>query len=186
VANVVSEIATVRQQLRLAESAGYICAGLPDGSSVYLLDEATGECMHASNTECIPPGATPPVNFEVYRLPLRDDNDKSDLWTVNTLGTGTSLTNQAFARVLHASDTQATPQGHKYLYTCPPTNNDHSEEFSIVPVKQPNDDDELAFTGYFNLSSVRTHLGATFGGDLTPGGRARIHQESNGSNVYFY
>ena len=185
VSNVVSEIAIVRQQLRLAESAGYICAGLPDASAVYVLHQRTGECMHASNTESIPPGAAPPVNFEVYRLPFRDDNDKSDLWVFNTLGNGRSLTNQAFGRVLHASNTLVTPQGHKYLYTCPPSNTDHAEEFSIVPVR-PQDDDEFSFSGYFNLTSVRTNMGAAFGEDITPAGRARIHQEPGGSKVYFY
>ena len=189
VSNVVSEIAVVRQQLRLAESAGYICAGLPDGSAVYVLHQRTGECMHASNTETIPPGVADPLNFEVYRLPFGDDNDKSDLWVFNTLGNGRSLTNEAFGRVLHASDTLVTPQGHKYLYTCPSSNTDHAEEFSIVPVK-PQDlddaDDELAFTGYFNLASVRTFMGAAFGEDITPAGRARIHQEPGGSKLYFY
>ena len=186
VQNVVSEIAVVRQQLKLAESAGYICAGLPDASAVYILDQGTGECLHASNTETVPPGATPPVNFEVYRLPLRDNDDKSDLWVVNTLGGGRSLTSQAFNRLLHASGTQATPQGHKYLYTCPPANSEHAEEFSFVPVKHPTDNDELAFTGYFNLSSVRTGLEAKFGDDITPGGRARVYQSSDGSNLYLY
>ena len=183
VPNVVSEIAVVRQQLRLAESAGYLCAGLPDASAVYILDKDTGECMHASNTESIPPGAPNPLNFEVYRLPLRDDNDKSDLWSFNDLGSGKSLTNQAFGRVLHASNTLVTPQGHKYLYTCPPNNNDHAEEFSIVPVESP---DAFTFTGYFKLSSVRTNMGARFGSDITPAGRARIHQEPSGSKVCFY
>jgi hypothetical protein len=183
VVNVVSEIAIVRQQLRLAESAGYLCAGLPDATAVYLLDKDTGECMHASNTETIPPGATPPVNFEVYRLPLRDDNDNSDLWVVNTLGSGRSLTNQAFGRVLHASNTLVTPQGHKFLYTCAPNNNEHAEEFRIVPVDSP---DEFTFTGHFKLSSVRTGMAATFGMDITPAGRARIHQETGGSKAYFY
>jgi hypothetical protein len=183
VVNVVSEIAIVRQQLRLAESAGYLCAGLPDATAVYLLDKDTGECMHASNTETIPPGATPPVNFEVYRLPLRDDNDNSDLWVVNTLGSGSSLTNQAFGRVLHASNTLVTPQGHKFLYTCAPNNNEHAEEFRIVPVDSP---DEFTFTGHFKLSSVRTGMAATFGMDITPAGRARIHQETGGSKAYFY
>ena len=186
VANVVSEIAVVRQQLRLAESAGYVCAGLPDATAVYILDKNTGECLHASNTETVPPGATPPVNFEVYRLPLRDNNDASDLWVVNTLGAGRSLTNQAFNRLLHASATLVTPQGHKYLYTCPPANNEHAEEFTFVPVKHPTDTDELAFTGYVNLTSVRTQLEAKFGEDITPGGRARIYQSSDGSSVYLY
>jgi hypothetical protein len=123
------------------------------------------------------------VNFEVYRLPLRDDNDNSDLWVVNTLGSGRSLTNQAFGRVLHASNTLVTPQGHKYLYTCAPNNNEHAEEFRIVPVESP---DEFTFTGYFKLSSVRTGMAATFGMDITPAGRARIHQETGGSKAYFY
>ena len=39
VPNAVREIATVRQQLRLAESAGYLCAGLPRGRAVYVLKE---------------------------------------------------------------------------------------------------------------------------------------------------
>jgi CotH kinase protein len=183
VPNVVLEVAVVRQQLRLAESAGYLCAGVPDATAVYVIDKDTGECMHASNTESIPPSAADPLNFEVYRLPLRDDNDKSDLWVVNTLGSGKSLTNQAFGRVLHASNTQVTPQGHKYLYTCPPSNGDHAEEFTIAPVDSP---DEFTFTGYFNLASVRTQLAATFGTDITPAGRARIHQESGGSKLYLY
>ncbi|MDT5018253.1 MAG: hypothetical protein QOD39_4413 [Mycobacterium sp.] len=189
VSNAVSEIAVVRQQLRLAESAGYICAGLPDASAVYVIHQRTGECMHASNTESIPPGAAAPSNFEVYRLPFRDDNDASDLWVANTLGNGRSLTNQAFGRVLHASATEVTPQGHKFLYTCPASNTDHAEEFSIVPGKSqdPVDaNDEFALTGYCTLSSVRTQMGATFGEDITPGGRARIHQEPGGSKVYFY
>src|SRR5262245_10213045 len=142
VPNVVAEIAVVRQQLKLAESAGYICAGLPEATPVYIIDKDTGECLHASNTETVPPGATPPVNFEVYRLPLRDNNDASDLWVVNTLGTGRSLTNQAFSRLLHASATLVTPQGRKYLYTCPPANTEHAEEFTFVPVQHPTDPDE--------------------------------------------
>ena len=189
VSNAVSEVAIVRQQLRLAESAGYICAGLPDASAVYVIHQRTGECMHASNTESIPPGAAPPLNFEVYRLPFRDDNDKSDLWVFNTLGNGRSLTNQAFSRVLHASATEVTPQGHKFLYTCSASNTDHAEEFSIVPGKSqdPVDaNDEFALTGYCNLTSVRTTMGAAFGEDITPAGRARIHQEPGGSKVYFY
>ena len=57
VPNAVSEIATVRQQLRLAESAGYLCAGLPGTSAVYILKDDTSECLHASNAEI--PATTP-------------------------------------------------------------------------------------------------------------------------------
>ena len=35
-------------------------------------------------------------------------------------------------------------------------------------------------------SSVRTNMGATFGSDITPAGRARVHQEPGGSKLYFY
>jgi hypothetical protein len=101
------------------------------------------------------------------------------------------LTNQAFNRNLHASGTQVTPQGHKYLYTCAPSNGEHAEEFTIAPVPVPvtdvaNPPGRFAYTGYFNLVSVRTTEMAKFGLDLTPGGRARVHQELPGSNLYFY
>ena len=138
VPNAVAEIDSVRQQLRLAESAGYIAAGLPGPANpVYILKHDTSDCLHASNTESIPPGIPAPANFEVYHQPLKDDNDKTDLWVLNDLGTGKSLTNQAFDRVLHASGTQVTAQGHKYLYTCAPSNGDHAEEFTIAPGTRP-------------------------------------------------
>ena len=141
---------------------------------VYILEHDTSECLHASNTESIPPGIAAPVNFEVYHQPLKDDNDKTDLWSSTTIGTGKSLTNQAYNRVLHASGTQVTPQGHKYLYTCAPSNGEHAEEFTIVPVPVPVTDPanvpgRFAFTGYFNLVSVRTGEMAKYGLDLHAG-----------------
>ncbi|MGH3766017.1 MAG: CotH kinase family protein [Pseudonocardiaceae bacterium] len=183
VPNAVSQIATVRQQLRLAESAGYLCAGLPGTSAVYVLKDDTSECLHASNTEGIPAGIPNPLNFEVYHQPLPDNNDKTDLWFFGDLGNGKSITNQAYGRVLHASNTLVTGQGHKYLYTCAASNNDHAEEFSIVPVDTP---DNFTFTGYFKLASIRTNLCATYGSDATPAGRPRIYQDSGGSKLYFY
>jgi hypothetical protein len=182
VPDVVSEIATVRQQLRLAESAGYLCAGLPGASAVHILEGETSECLHASNTEVLPAGAASSLNFEVYHRPLPDNDDKADLWFVNDLGSGKSITSQAYGRVLHASNTLVSGQGHKLLYTCPPNNNDHAEEFSIVPV----DSDEFAFSGYFKLTSSRTRLSATYGPDATPAGRSRVHQEPDGSKLYLY
>jgi CotH kinase protein len=183
VPNAVSQIAIVRQQLRLAESAGYLCAGLPGNSSVYVLKDDTSECLHASNTEGIPADTPNPTNFEVYHRPLPDNNDPADLWSFNDLGNGKSVTSQAYGRVLHASDTLVTGEGHKYLYTCPATNNDHAEEFSIEPVDTP---DTHTFSGYFKLASVRTGLGATYGSETTPAGRPRIYQDSDGSTLYFY
>lgn len=182
VPNVGSEIATVRKQLRLAESAGYLCAGMPRDSPVYLVDRETDECLHASDTETVPPGHPDSENFEVYHFPLRDDDDQTDLWSFGDLGSGTSVTNAAFTRVLHASR-QVTDQGHEFLYTCAPTDVEHAEEFAIEPVDSP---DAFTFTGYAKLASVRTQKRATYGCDLTPGGRARVHQEAEGSDLYFY
>jgi hypothetical protein len=58
------------------------------------------------------------LRFEVIHRSLPDDNDNSDLWCFNDLGTGKSVTSQAFGRFLHASTTLTTGEGHKYLYTC--------------------------------------------------------------------
>src|SRR5215475_13761186 len=127
VPNVVSQIATVRQQLRLAESAGYFCAGLPSSSTYYILKDDTSECLHASNAEGIPAGTPNPLRFEVIHHPLLDNNDNSDLWRFNDLGTGRSVTSEAYGSFLHASNTLVTGQGHKYFYTCASNNIDHAE-----------------------------------------------------------
>jgi hypothetical protein len=186
VPNAVSQIATVRQQLRLAESAGYLCAGLPDTSAAYILKDDTSECLHASNAEVIPAGTPNPLSFEVIHRPLPDNNDNSDLWRFNDLGTGKSVTSQAYGRFLHASNTLVTGQGHKYLYTCAANNIDHAEEFSIVPFDTP---DQFTFSGYFKLASIRTNLRATYGSETTPeSGGPRVYQDldANGSNLYLY
>jgi CotH kinase protein len=185
VPNAVSQIATVRQQLRLAESAGYLCAGLPGTRAAYVLKDDTSECLHATNTEI--PAATPnSLGFEVIHRPLADNNDNLDLWCFNDLGTGKSVTSQADGRFLHASNTLVTGQGHKYLYTCPANNIEHAEEFSIVPFDTP---DQFTFSGYFKLASIRTNLRATYGFETTPAsGGPRVYQDldPNGSNLYLY
>ena len=160
VPNAVAQIAVVRQQLRLAASAGYLCAGLPETRPVYVLKDDTSECLHASNTEGIPAGQPNPVNFEIYHRPLPDNNDPSDLWHFGTLGSGKSLTNQANGRVLHASATQITAKGHKYLYTCAPATAT-APKSSRRPRPGARDGPRqsagrFAYTGYFNLVSLRT------------------------------
>ncbi len=45
---------------------------------------------------------------------------------------------------------------------------------------------DFAYSGYFRLVSARTNLHATYGVDLTPGGRARVHQEPLGSRICLY
>ncbi|MFV8162752.1 CotH kinase family protein [Mycobacterium sp. 134] len=180
-----AQVATVRQQLRLAESAAYVLTGIPDNTTVYLLNEEAGAALHASNSETIPPGAAVRENFEVYHWPLKDDNDPADLWRITDAGGGRkTLTSQASGRVLHASDSMTTDQGHKYLYTCAPANGDHAEEFAVVPSASAPAD--FAYSGYLRLVSARTNLHATYGMDLTPGGRARVHQEPLGSRICFY
>ena len=167
-------------------------AGLPGPANpVYILKHDTSDCLHASNTESIPPGTPAPVNFEVYHQPLFDNNHPTDLWVFNDLGTGKSLTNQAFNRVLHASGTQVTAQGHKYLYTCAPSNGDHAEEFTSCPSRPRHGPRQPA--GPVRVSPAISTSSAcgplrwqSIGTDLTPGGRERVHQELPGSNLYFY
>ena len=182
----------MRQQLRLAESAGYIFTGLPGPADpVYVLKHDTSDCLHASNTESIPPGTPTPANFEVYHRPLFDNNDPPDLW-VSQRSRDRKVVDQSGLQPRSACQRhEVTPAGHKYLYTCAPSNGDHGEEFTIVPVPVPvadpaNPPGRFAFTGYFNLVSVRTTEMAKFGSDLTPNGNARVHQELPGSNLYFY
>ncbi|KHO22704.1 spore coat protein CotH [Mycolicibacterium setense] len=180
-----ARVATVRQQLRLAGSAAYALTGIPDDTTVYLLSEEAGAALHASSSETIPPGASVPENFEVYHWPLKDDDDPADLWRITAAGGGRkSLTSQGSGRVLHASNSLTTDQGHKYLYTCVPANADRAEEFAIVPSASVPAD--FAYSGYFRLVSARTNLQATYGMDLTPGGRARVHQEPLGSRICLY
>lgn len=180
VPNAASRINEVRRQLRLAGSAGYLIGGVPSDTAVYIVDDA-GRCLHASNTESVPAGVPVPTQFEVYHLPLRDDNDKSDLWRVDALGSGRSLTNLAYSRALHASDS-VTSAGHQQLSTCPADNTAQADEFTFVKADSPGD---FTFSGHAELVSSRTGLAATFGSDLTPGGRPRVHQ-GDGSRVHLY
>ena len=181
VPNASAELATVRKQLRLAGSAGYLCAGLPDADGAYIRDDTTNDCLHASNTEGIPAGTANPVNFEVVHRPRPDVVDASDLWCFDDLGSGKSVTSKAFGRFLHASSLVSS-QGHKLLYTCAANNAEHAEEFSVVPVDTT---DKFTFSGYFNMVSVRTGLSTKFGSDTTPSGKPRVYQDSGVFKLFF-
>ncbi len=159
----------MRQQLRLAESAGYICAGLPDASAVYILNQGTSECLHASNTETIPPGAPHPVNFEVYRHPLQGrqrqvgsvGHQHSRKWEV----ADQSGFRPRASRQQHAGD---APGAQISLYLS--TKQQRPCRRVLDSCRSgTQDDDEFAFSGYFNLSSVRTE----FGGSVRGGHHAR-------------
>ena len=181
VPNAVREIATVRQQLRLAEWLATCAQGCPAAERSMCSTRRRNEALHASNSEGVPPGTPAPVNFEVYHHALKDDNDKTDLWVFDDLGSGKSVTNHADPRVLHASK-QLTGQGHKFLYTCAPNNTDHSEEFAIEPVDGA---ERVHLQRRVQAEELRMDERATYGDDLTPSRRGRVHQEPGGSNVYF-
>jgi hypothetical protein len=181
VPNASAEIAAVRKQLRLAASAGFLIAGLPGGKGAYIRDDATNDVLHAGKSDTIPRDAPNPTNFEVTHRPRPPAPDDSDLWSFGDLGTGKSLTNKAFGRVLHASSISSS-QGHQLLYTCPPNNTEQAEEFRVAPIDAR---DEFSHSGYFSVVSVRTGLGALFGTDPTPSGHPRVHQEGGGSKLFF-
>ncbi len=85
VPNAVSEIATVRQQLRLAESAGYLCAGLPGTSAVYILKGDTSDCLHASNTEGIPAGTPDSAELRGLSIGRFPDNNDRRIYGASTI-----------------------------------------------------------------------------------------------------
>lgn len=182
VPDVAAQITTLRKQLRLAASAGYLCGGLPDTGGAYVREDTTNDCMHASDIETVPPGA---VNFEVVHRPRPDNVDDADLWCFAGLGSGQSVTSKASGRFLHASET-TTSQGHKLLYTGAANDTDHGDEFAVTPADGTNPPaDAFTFSGYFTLTSVRTGLKATFGADATAGGNPRVYQDSGPSMLYF-
>ncbi|MEW2503770.1 CotH kinase family protein [Amycolatopsis sp. NPDC047767] len=178
VPDVAAQLIAVRKQLRLATSAGYLCAGLPGPDGAYVREDATNDCLHAS-TEPVP-GA--PSNFEVVHRPRPAGVEDADLWSFGLLGAGTSLTAKATGRPLHASAT-TTPLGHQLLCTCATDNSDHADEFTLTaldPVGNPT-----SFSGFFTLTSVRTGQGVTFGADPAPGGSPRVYQDPAPSRLYF-
>ncbi|GLY40085.1 spore coat protein CotH [Amycolatopsis sp. NBRC 101858] len=179
VPDVPAQVTTVRKQLRLAASAGYLCGGLPGAEGAYVREDVTNECMHASRTE---PVAADPGSFEVIHRLRPADVDEADLWCFDALGTGKSLASKASGRVLHASTT-ASPQGHQLLGTRAADDADHAEEFSVTPVDPPGD--PFAYSGYFTLTSVRTGAGAAFAADPTATGRPRVVQDPVASKLYF-
>ncbi|MFI5615127.1 CotH kinase family protein [Amycolatopsis sp. NPDC051903] len=181
VPDVPAQLITVRKQLRLATSAGYLCAGLPGPGGAYVREDATNECLHAS-TEPIPAAPGAPPNFEVVHRPRPGGVEDSDLWSFGTLGAGTSLTGKATGRSLHASAT-TSPQGHQLLYTCAANNSDHADEFTVTTLDPVGGDS--SFSGYFTLTSVRTGQGSTFGADPTQDGKPRVYQDPAPSKLYF-
>jgi hypothetical protein len=180
-----AEITTVRKQLRLAASAGYLFGGLPGTEGAYVREDVTNDCMHASTSETIPAGAADPLGFEVVHRPRPGNVDDADLWCFGDLGAGQSVTGKASGRVLRAS-TVTSDQGHPLLCTSVADLGDDADEFSVTPIDPVNPpDDNFTFSGYFTLTNKRTGLGAAFGTDPTPAGKPRVHQDPAPSKLYF-
>ncbi|QYN21393.1 CotH kinase family protein [Amycolatopsis sp. DSM 110486] len=176
-----AQLISVRKQLRLATSAGYLCAGLPGPDGAYVREDSTNECLHAS-TEPVPAAPGAPPNFEVVHRPRPADVEDADLWSFGPLGAGTSPAAKATGRLLHASAT-TTPLGHQLLYTCAADNSNHADEFTLTPIDPVAN--PTSFSGFFTLTSVRTGQGVTFGADPTPGGSPRVYQDPALSRLYF-
>ncbi|MEU0791202.1 CotH kinase family protein [Amycolatopsis sp. NPDC005961] len=179
VPDVPTQVTTVRKQLRLATSAGYLCGGLPGADGAYVREDITNECMHADSAEAVP---ADPGSFEVVHRPRPAGLEDADLWCFDVLGTGKSLAAKGTGRFLHASTTTSS-QGHELLGTRAADNSEHAEEFSVTPVAPP--DDPFTFSGYFTLASVRTGANVAFGTDPTASGRPRVVQDATASQLYF-
>ncbi|MGV9713624.1 CotH kinase family protein [Gordonia sp. NPDC003424] len=182
VPNLPVEVGIVRKQLRLAMSAGYLLAGLGATDGLYIRDDATNDCMHESS-QAIPPAAPVPTNFEVTHRPRPTTEEDSDLWNFPALGAEHSVVNKASGRILHASKNLNSGAGHKMLYAGGGDNTEHADEFRFDPVDA--DPPNFSQSGYFDLVSVRTGLQARFGADATASGAPRVHQEAQGSKLFF-
>ena len=184
VPNAVAQIAVVRQQLRLAASAGYLCAGLPE-TQAGLRPQGRHQRVPARQQHRRDPGrATEPGELRDLPSPApRQQRPHRPVALQRRSETGSRQPARPSAAFSTPRTPSSTAQGHKYLYTCPTNNTDHAEEFSITPVDTP---DSFTFSGYFQLVSVRTRLGVAYGTETTPGGRPRIYQDPGGSRLYFY
>ncbi len=159
---------------------------------VYILKHDTSDCLHASNTESIPPGAPAPANFEVYHQQLFDNNHPTDLWVLNDLGSGKSLTNQAFNRNLHASGTRGHTCGAQAIsirarpVTAIMLRSSRSRPYRCRSTTPPTRRAGSRSPAISTSSAFGPPRWRSSEHDLTPGGRPRVHQELPGSNLYFY
>jgi hypothetical protein len=175
VPNVSAEIAIVRQQLKLVRSGAYYIAGLPATSEVYVIDDSTGNCLHASDSETIPADVVNPLNWEVYQRAPEDS--RSDRWFFTHPGSGffagNRLLNVKYSRPLHSSGSVRSSANHLLNYTT--TSEDTLG--SKVYYQEFIDSNSYETTGHFRLRNERTGLYLKFGtDDLTPDGRPRVYQ----------
>lgn len=172
-----ASIKSVRQQLKLVKSGGFQILNEFPLDSAFLLNKATDDCIHASNTEFI---GTPGGHQEVYHY--APTTSRADRWNALHAATpGTyKFTNRKYSRYLHASAINYTLGGHLNIYNFlydPTIGNDFFAE-AVDWVNQ------WEVSGYFKLKSARTSqyifLSAT---DLTPLGRKQVHQIAGSSQA---
>jgi hypothetical protein len=175
----VARIDEVRERLRAARSAGLAIGGLQQ-NSVYLLQQADGHCLHASNTELLG------TNYETCHRPPEDS--ASDRWFFQAApGGGERIVNEAYASAhgdLNCSSFVATPQGHTAVTTTnagvPAFN-----EFYVVLERTGT----YELSGYFGLGGAQSYLFLKYGtDDLTPSGRPRVYAvpQAQGSRLYYF
>lgn len=189
-----AEIDTVRKQLRLANSAGYLCSGLPGADGAYLRDDATNDVIRAGADSIpptpvppapVPPAPVPPAKVEVVHQPRPRTLDDAALWVISEQGSGKCLTNKKSGRPVHASTTLMTSQGHQMVYLTEPDNADHAEEFRLTPVDLVENATRISHSGYFTVTSLRTGLPLRCGTDPSPSGAPRVHQDTQSSKLFF-
>ncbi len=169
------EITKVRQQLKLVRSAAFLFNG-GWNTRVSLVDKATGDCLHASNTESVPAGATNPVNFETVHAPLVEGST-ADTWEFKFGAVDLKLMSSQTGRFLHASASFTGTNSRFLNYTTLATDSANATEWNQVPVDASSVFD---MSGYIKVRSVRTGRYLRYGvDDPTPGtGRPRVDQGS--------
>jgi hypothetical protein len=165
--NPAEEIKAIRMQLNLIRAATIRLTG-GGGPGYYFADLATGEVIHASNSEKVP---NYPNYYEIYHR--ASANDATDRWLLGYTPTGTSLVSEAYNRTLIGSPTLLTSANHPYIFQAPVGTNQPYDAWEIE-YEGTNSD----FTGAMRLRNVATGGYAHFSGssDTTPQGRLRVYQ----------
>jgi hypothetical protein len=147
------------------------------------LDSATGDALHASNTEFYPAGST---NFEVVHQAYTVT--AADRWFI-TWATNSQaqwqIYNAAYTRWLNSSSTVMTPANHLAISTRTASDPDGQGYNFFFGTTAPNH-----WTATFNLQNHRTKQFLRFGtDDATASGRQRVYQvpnQADGTKIYWY
>jgi len=162
-----AEINEVRNILKLSRAAALRLTGV-DNSLVYLADAATGEVIHASNSEQVPNNAG---FYEIYHR--QSANETNDRWLMGYGSTGLTFTSEAYNRKLVGSSSVLTSAGHLYMFQAPAGTNQPNDGWSVE-----YEGTTTEFSGMMLLRNAGTggyaHFSAS--GDTTPQGRLRVYQ----------